>query len=128
MTSMSHPVKDLIHERLESGSQPGLRDDDARLALVVEGGGMRGVVSSGMCSALEEMGMRDVFDAIYGTSAGAFNAAYFNTRQSRFSSTIYFEDANNRRFIDVKRLLVPGQTVMDLEFLVFDVVATPKST
>ena len=87
---------------------------------------MRGVVSSGMCSALEEFGLRDVFDAVYGTSAGAFNAAYFTTGQSRFSSSIYHKHVNNRQFIDVKRLLVPGQVVMNLEFLVYEIVAARR--
>jgi predicted patatin/cPLA2 family phospholipase len=79
-----------------------------------------------MCSALEELGLRDAFDAIYGTSAGAFNAAYFMTGQSRFSSSIYHKHVNNRQFIDVKRLLVPGQVVMNLEFLVYEVVASHR--
>jgi predicted patatin/cPLA2 family phospholipase len=59
-----HPVLAALRHR-----PPG-----ARLALVVEGGGMRGAVSGGMVLALEELGLAGVFDAAYGASAGALNA------------------------------------------------------
>ena len=62
---------------------------------------MRGVVSAGMVSALEELGLTHAFDAVYGSSAGAINAAYFLAGQARLGTTIYYEDINNARFIDL---------------------------
>jgi predicted acylesterase/phospholipase RssA len=53
-----HPVLELIKRRLKEGSQPGRRRDTALLALVVEGGGMRGAVSAGGLQALHDLNMR----------------------------------------------------------------------
>ena len=55
LLAISHPVVELIRRRAEQRSEPGSRQDAHRLALVVEGGGMRGVVSAGMTSALERL-------------------------------------------------------------------------
>jgi len=41
----SHPVLQLIQQRLQDGSSPGQRQDNFKLGLVVEGGGMRGIVT-----------------------------------------------------------------------------------
>lgn len=56
----SHPVLELIKRRLREGSKPGRRQDTALLALVVEGGGMRGAVSAGGLQALHDLEMRCV--------------------------------------------------------------------
>src|SRR3954471_16411737 len=63
---MPHPVIAALHDR-----PPG-----ARVALVVEGGGMRGAVSGGMALALDELGLSRAFDAAYGSSAGTLNAMW----------------------------------------------------
>jgi predicted acylesterase/phospholipase RssA len=63
---MPHPVLVALRKR-----EPG-----ERVALVVEGGGMRGAVSGGMALALEELGLSRAFDAAYGSSAGALNAMW----------------------------------------------------
>ena len=50
-TSSTLPsVRDVLLERLDRSSVPGYRDDDYRLVVAVEGGGMRGAVSSGTVS------------------------------------------------------------------------------
>ncbi len=66
MVAEEHPVIAALRERREG----------ARLALVVEGGGMRGAVSGGMALALDELGLNDAFDAAYGSSAGTLNAMW----------------------------------------------------
>src|SRR3954452_11240380 len=66
---MPHPVLDALH-----GRSPG-----SRLALVIEGGGMRGAVSGGMALALDELGLAHSFDAAYGSSAGTLNAMWLGT-------------------------------------------------
>ena len=43
-----HEVLRVLAARARAGSQPGRRDDGFRVALAVEGGGMRGTVSAGM--------------------------------------------------------------------------------
>ncbi len=63
---MTHPVAAALRERPEG----------AWLAVVIEGGGMRGAVSGGMALALHELGLGGAFDARYGSSAGALNAMW----------------------------------------------------
>ncbi len=71
-----HEVLRVIDERARSGSQPGRRADDYRVALSIEGGGMRGTVSAGMALALYKHGLVNAFDAVYGASAGALTGAW----------------------------------------------------
>jgi predicted acylesterase/phospholipase RssA len=71
-----HDVLRVIEGRARSGSRPGHRDDGLRIALSIEGGGMRGTVSAGMALALFERGLLPAFDAVYGSSAGAISAAW----------------------------------------------------
>ena len=52
-------------ERQRAGRAPG---GDAKLGLVVEGGGMRGAISAGALVALERLGLTSAFDAVLGTS------------------------------------------------------------
>jgi len=99
--------------------------DGASIALAVEGGAMRGVISAGMVWALEDLGLIDAFDAIYGSSAGAINAAYFLGGQAGLGTRIYYEDINNARFIDLSRALY-GRPIVDLSFLLDDVAVRRK--
>ncbi len=75
---MSSPpdVLGLLLNRVRSGTRPGQRDDGYRIALCIEGGGMRGAVSAGMALALQERGFLPAFDAVYGSSAGAITGAW----------------------------------------------------
>lgn len=90
-----------------------------RLALIIEGGGMRGVLSAGSLLALDLMGYRHSFDTVYAASAGAVNGAYFLSGQGRRGITIYFDDISNRRFFNPLRLT----RILDVE-LVYDHVVT----
>lgn len=73
---MIHEVLKVLAERAHSGSAPGQRDDGLRIALGIEGGGMRGTISAGMAYGLHELGLVSAFDAVYGSSAGAINGAW----------------------------------------------------
>ncbi len=86
---------------------------------------MRGVVSAGMVTALNELGMTTAFDAVYGASAGSLNAAYFLAGQAALGTTIYSEDINNRLFINLLRPLA-GRPILDLDYLVDDVMVRRK--
>jgi predicted acylesterase/phospholipase RssA len=72
----AHQVLRALGERVRSGSRPGNRTDGLRIALAIEGGGMRGTVSAGMALALHELGLMPAFDAVYGASAGAITGAW----------------------------------------------------
>ncbi|KAL9184591.1 hypothetical protein ACHAXT_012561 [Thalassiosira profunda] len=82
-----HPVLSIVRERVATKSKPGQRQPPAsgdvipHLALVIEGGGMRGAVSAGMAAALSTLDLLDAFDSIHGSSAGAIVGAYVCSRQ-----------------------------------------------
>nr|WP_280396514.1 patatin family protein [Nocardia carnea] len=117
MVSAVQPtVAEVIRDRFASGS----RSDSHRLVLVVEGGGSRGVYSSGMVHALEELGLAKIFDAVYGTSAGAINAAWLLCGRAGRGMKAWTDAAIMRRAIDPMRML-RGRPAFDLNFLVHKV-------
>lgn len=109
-------VRDLLLARVDEDSRPGARTDNAHLVLAVEGGGMRGAVSSGMLLALEQLGFRDAFDEVVGTSAGAIAGAFFVTGQGTPGSLLYYTVLNSSQFLDRTRLIRQG-SIMDLDYL-----------
>ena len=60
---------------------------------------MRGVISCASLMALEELGMTEVFDEVYGGSAGAVNAAYFLAGQAAYATSLYYQKINTTRFL-----------------------------
>src|SRR5215216_627721 len=108
----THPVLELIRHRNKKNSQPRRRNDQYKLGLAIEGGGMRGLVTSAMGTAIERLNLLNSFDIVYGTSAGAFNGAYLVAGQANYGGTIYYQDINNKRFIDINRLFIPGRNIM----------------
>lgn len=96
------------------------RADGHRLVLVVEGGGSRGVYSSGMVQAIEELGLAAIFDAVYGTSAGAINAAWLLCGRAVSGMRSWTDPVIMRRAIDPLRML-RGRPAFDLHYLVHQV-------
>ena len=90
---------DLLKERARCLKQGQEAADGRKVGLIVEGGAMRGVISCSALMGLEELGMTDVFDEVYGASAGAVNAAYFLAGQAGYATTIYYQKVNNTRYI-----------------------------
>lgn len=115
-----HAVAQLLAHRRATTSRAGARDDGARLALVIEGGGMRGAISGGMALALEDLGFTDCFDDVYGTSAGALNAAWFAGRVARDGLDAWADPALRTATLR-RRNLLRGRPILDGEYLV-DVV------
>jgi predicted patatin/cPLA2 family phospholipase len=127
LNSHSHDrlsTAELLQVRQRTGSKPGARTDGRSLALVIEGGGMRGVIPAGMLVALEEIGLRDCFDAVYGASAGAIAGAYFVAGQARYGATLY-SHINNRRFINLWRL-ARRRPVVSLDFVLDEICSATK--
>jgi len=87
---------------------------------------MRGVVSAGMLAGLEELGLLEAFDAVYGASAGAVNGAFFMSGQVGSSLGIYYEDINDSRFISLLRSFT-RRPVMSLSYLLDDVIVRSKA-
>jgi predicted patatin/cPLA2 family phospholipase len=100
-------------------------DDDHHVALVVEGGCMRGVISAGAVTALEHLGLAQRFDAVYGVSAGAFDAAYMLAGQAAMGTTIYFDDLPAANFMRARRMLA-ARPAIALDEMVDEIVARRK--
>ncbi len=115
-------VIELLKERVQALRAGQFQLDGRKLALIVEGGAMRGVVSCGALMALEELGLTETFEEVYGASAGAINAAYFLAGQAAYATTIYYQDINTSRFIRPpwRRRLV------DLDYLFDTVIARER--
>jgi len=113
MPDRRHPVTELIRERAAGGSLPGAREDPHRVALVLEGGGMRGVVSAAMTAALERMQLTRCFDLVVGASAGAINGAALLAGAARQGAAAYCGPLASRSFVSPAKLL-RGKPVIDV--------------
>ena len=120
-----HPVVALIRSRREQGSLPGERTDGRRVALVIEGGGMRGVVSAGMTAAIEQLGFTNTFDEVHGASAGAFNAAFLIAGQASYLTGLYQHGFGNPTFVSARRLL-RGRSLFNMDYVVNEVWRTQR--
>jgi predicted patatin/cPLA2 family phospholipase len=121
---VSSPVLRVILERVRAGSRPRARSDDHLVCLAVEGGGMRGAVSAGMCVVLEAAGLVPAFDRVYGVSAGALSGCATAAGQAALSAT-HFQDAASQRVVNRARALV-GRPVIDFDALFEEVIAARK--
>src|SRR5262252_3996207 len=110
---------DLLKERADCWRQGSPSPDGRKVALIVEGGAMRGVISCAALMGLEDLGMTHIFDEVYGASAGAVNAAYFLAGQAAYATTIYYQKINNTRFI--RRLW--HRKIVDIDDLFDSIIA-----
>lgn len=120
-----HPVLKILRRRRETGSKPGARDDSAKVALAIEGGGMRGVISAAMCTQLDDTGFSDAFDVVYGGSSGAVNATYFVAQQCWYPLSIYFDDLATNEFVKFSRAL-SGGSILNLDYVFDEVFRSAK--
>jgi hypothetical protein len=72
-----HATRDLLYARAaarqhQSGKTTAAdhapHGDGRKLALCIEDGGMRGAVSAGMALAVQDLGLGQVFDVVYGNT------------------------------------------------------------
>lgn len=120
-----HPVVQAILRRREEGSRPGARTDGRRIALVIEGGGMRGAVSAGMAAAIEQLDLRDAFDEVHGASAGAFNGAFLIAGQASYLAALYPHGFGDPRFVSLRRAL-RGHPLFDMDYVIGQVWRTQR--
>lgn len=119
---------EVFTERMKSKRPWYNRGDGKKLGLLLDGGAMRAATSGGMALAIgnlhlinrahEKNGGGWAFDAVYGASAGAAAGAYLLSRQAEAIS-IFWEDINNTRFINHRRLfnLKEGIPMVDIPYL-----------
>ncbi|AXB41176.1 patatin-like phospholipase family protein [Amycolatopsis albispora] len=122
-TSNEHRLLSVLAKRTATRSKPGARRDGYRVALAIEGGGMRGTVSAGMAWTLKELGLLPAFDAVYGSSAGAISGAWLLS--SRPEGLHGWTDPTFARALIRKRNLLRARPVVDVEQLV-EVVYTSQ--
>jgi predicted acylesterase/phospholipase RssA len=113
---MAHEVLRALADRARAGSLPGRRDDGMRIALAIEGGGMRGTVSAGMALALHELGLVPSFDAVYGASAGAITGAWLLS--SRPEGLHGWAEPSYAKALIRWSALLRGRPVVDIRTLV----------
>ena len=87
---------------------------DRKVALVVEGGAMRGVYTGGSLLGLHLASTTRVFDVVYGTSSGAVNAAHFLSGQGHLKAATYYKVLADGKFSHPLRL----HRVVDIDFFV----------
>lgn len=102
-----HPVAEALRRR----------PDGARVALVIEGGGMRGAVSGGMALGLDELGLADAFDDVYGSSAGTLNGMWLLSGRVRDGIPTWTDPRLVNELISWRRL-AGSRPVVDIQTLV----------
>lgn len=121
---INHPVLALLRQRRKELSVPGKRSDTQKVGLAVEGGGMRGVVSASMLTALDDLGFANTIDAVYSCSSGAINSAYYLAGGTWYPLTIYFDDLSTPNFVNLRRAFSKS-SILNLEYA-FDVLKNVK--
>lgn len=115
-----HSVKEVMIDRLASGSQRGERDDEFKVALAVEGGGYAGAVSAGKLVALEQTGFIETVDEIVGTSTGALDGASTAAGQAALGTRNFIELLDTD-FINPWRAL-GGRKIVNFDRLMVDLI------
>ena len=88
-------------------------------ALVVQGGGMRGIYSAGAMVGLAQAGMAGSFQHIFASSSGAINAAYLMSEQTDLVATGYADHLNRESpFIRYWRL----NKMVDIDYLIDNIL------
>ncbi|WP_149359356.1 patatin-like phospholipase family protein [Lolliginicoccus suaedae] len=126
MHSFSRPqgtVLDILQHRRATATTAADRADEHKVALVIEGGGARGAYSGGMVAALERLGYSNAFDAVFGTSAGALNAAWFLAGTANEHLWTWWEPRVVHRVLEPRRLFTGGRA-FDVEHLVETIYTT----
>lgn len=82
-------------------------DKKNNVALVLEGGGFRGMFTAGVLDVLQEHKIYD-FSAVFGVSAGAINATSFMSKQIGRSMRIMLAFRDDRRFMSLWSLATTG--------------------
>ena len=86
-----------------------MSDKTYRLALVLEGGAVRGIYTAGVLDVLMENGLKA--DMVIGTSAGCIHGCNYVSGQAGRSIRYYRKYRNDRHFMGFYSLLTTGEVV-----------------
>lgn len=103
---------------------PGKRSDQYKLGLVIEGGGMRGVISASMLMELKKLGLHNTVDCIYGASAGGIAAAY-HLANTNYGLEFFTKDLASTEFVNAKGMK-QGRPVINLDYLFEHIMGTVR--
>ena len=115
-------IIDNIRRRAAARRAGDVAPDGRKLALVIEGGGMRSVCSGAGAAALGQLGLHDAFDEVYATSAGVMNAVYLITNQVDLGMSVYFENCTTWSFLNPFRFW----KILNVDYIVDRVVSLHK--
>lgn len=119
MTESTQTALQLMATRSREGSRPRERTDSARLAVVLEGGSSRAAYGGGMVSALEAADLLHTVDAVYGSSAGALNGAWFVCERARANIHGWWDPESMSATIRPRNAL-QGKPIVDTDFIVYE--------
>lgn len=104
----------LIFERVNCMNLPNLEN----AGLVLEGGGFRGIYTTGVLDYFMEQGL--YLPNVYGVSAGALNAIGYAAKQPGRNAQINFRFCQDKRYVSARNML-KYHCAFNLEFI-FDVI------
>ena len=110
----------MLAARAGRGGRP--YGDGLRVALAIEGGGMRGVISAGMALELYERGLVPAFDAVYGASAGAITGAWLLS--SRPEGLLGWTEPAYAKTLIRRSALLRGRPAVDIRMLIEELYQT----
>ena len=87
----------------------------AKTALILEGGGYRGIYTGGVLDVLLENGITQ-FSSVWGVSAGAMNAGNFKARQQGRTMRVMLAFRDDSRLMSLKSLATTGN-ITNPEFM-----------
>ena len=118
MKSDNHTtILDLIESRKDDNTVFGERKDGFKLGLVVEGGGMRGTVCAGAVALMEELDIRNVFDAFYAVSAGTPATVSYLAGQAKSGLAFYYNNLAGGNLVKITEIF-RGKPVLKLGNLI----------
>ena len=89
--------------------------------LVLEGGGMRGIFTTGVLQAFSDRGYFP-WELIIGTSVGAITGIAYAARQIHLARDAYFTELLKGQFINISNILRPEKHILNLDWLVDNVI------
>ena len=81
--------------------------DNEKIGLVLEGGGLRGVYTSGVLRFFMDKGI--IFPYVVGVSMGVCNGANYISKQPERNRVVNIDYVNDPRYLSYKRLLLKGE-------------------
>jgi len=97
----------------------------SKKALVIEGGGMRGVFLAGVLQSFTDHAYFP-FDLITGTSAGALTGCAYAARQIHIARSAFFGKLSSGQFIHISNIFNSERHILDLDWMIDAILRGPE--